>query len=284
MLTEAPDRWGDTRAHMFWGAVYHGLLRAGRRAYPDFRTHRTPGVSGEFWLHFLRLIETPLRIASRWQATLHIRHGGFPFHLVFLQLAHDASFRENGPFSSQEAFLDTVVSGFATGAPAHHHLVFKAHPLEDGREPLRPIIADLARIHDVRGRVHYVSGGKLARLLSAARSAVTVNSTAAEQALWRGLPLKAFGQAVRNRPEFASDQHIADFFRAPRGPGRTAYLTYCAFLLATSQVPGGYYAFHSRRRLLRQLPDLMLAANSPTEKLLTSNAYAAEPQHLRAVS
>ena len=48
VLTETPDRWGYTRAHMFWGAVYHGLLLLGRRAYPDLQTHRTPGVSGEF--------------------------------------------------------------------------------------------------------------------------------------------------------------------------------------------------------------------------------------------
>ena len=284
VLTEAPDRWGDTRAHMFWGAVYHGLLLAGRRAYPDFRPHRTPGVSGEFWLHFLRLIETPFRILSRWQATLRIRLGGFPFHLVLLQLAHDANFRQNGPFCGQKDFLDAVISGFAKGAPPHHHLVLKAHPLEDGREALRPIIADLARQHEVHGRVHFVPGGKLARLLSVARSAVTVNSTSAEQALWRGLPLKAFGDAVYNRSEFASDQAIADFFREPRGPDRANYLTYRSFLLATSQVPGGYYAFRSRRKLLRQLPDLMLAEHSPTETLLGTKSHAAEPQHLRAVS
>ena len=283
-LNEAPDRWGDTRAHMFWGAVYHGLLLAGRRAYPDFRPHRAPGVSGEFWLHFLRLIETPFRILSRWQATLRIRHGGFPFHLALLQLAHDANFRQNGPFGSQEEFVDLVMSGFARGAPSHHHLVLKAHPLEDGREPLRPIIAKLTKRHKLQGRVHFVSGGKLARLLSAARSAITVNSTSAEQALWRGLPLKVFGEAVYNRPEFASDQNIADFFNNPRGPDRSKYLNYRSFLLATSQVPGGYYAFRSRRKLLRQLPDLMLAEHSPTEKLLATKRDAAEPQHLRAVS
>ena len=34
-------------------------------------------------------------------------------------------------------FLAVVMDGFAKGAPPHHHLVFKAHPLEDGRVPLR---------------------------------------------------------------------------------------------------------------------------------------------------
>ena len=112
-----------------------------------------------------------------------------------------------------------------------------------------------------------------------------MNSTAAEQALWRGLPLKAFGEAVYNRPEFVSDQDAATFFAAPRLPDREAYLTYRSFLLATSQIPGGFYAWRSRRKLLRQLPDLMLAPESATEMLLNGKeSVATEPQHLRVVS
>ncbi|MEO1552258.1 MAG: capsule biosynthesis protein CapA, partial [Pseudomonadota bacterium] len=41
-MLEAPDRWGDMRAHMFWGAAYHARLLAGNRGYPGFRPHRTP--------------------------------------------------------------------------------------------------------------------------------------------------------------------------------------------------------------------------------------------------
>ena len=284
-LLEAPDRWGDMRAHMFWGAVYHGLLMAGQRRYPSYHPHRTPGVATEFRLHLRRFAKTPFRAFSRWIATLRIRQGGFPYHLVLLQLAHDANFRGNGPFSSQAEFLDVVFGGFSRGAPAHHHLILKAHPLEDGREPLRPLVRRLAARHGVEARVHFVSGGKLARLLDSARSAVTVNSTAAEQALWRGLPLKAFGQAVYNRPEFLSNQDAATFFATPHLPDREAYLTYRAFLLATSQIPGGYYARRSRRKLLRQLPDLMLAPESPAEILLSGKSrVASEPQHLRVVS
>ncbi|NND18028.1 MAG: capsule biosynthesis protein CapA [Silicimonas sp.] len=284
-LIEAPDRWGDMRAHIFWGAVYHGCLMAGRRRYPVYRPHRTPGVAAEFRLHVKKLLRQPLRALSRVLTTLRIRHGGFPYHVVLLQLAHDANFRDNGPFASQTAFLETVFAGFAAGAPPHHRLVLKAHPLEDGREPLRPLIRRLTVQYGLQGRVHFVSGGKLAGLLRTARSAVTVNSTAAEQVLWRGLPLKAFGEAIYKRPEFVSDQSVQAFFQAPRTPDRDAYLTYRAFLLATSQIPGGYYAFRSRRKLLRQLPDLMLAELSQTERLIRGEMTgAAATQHLRAVS
>lgn len=284
-VTEAPDRWGDMQAHVFWGAVYHGLLMAGRRRYPRFMPHRTPGVGREFRLHLARLVEMPFRRAARWVATWRIRHGGFPYHVVLMQLAHDANFRDNGPFASQAAFLETVFRGFAEGAPGHHHLVLKAHPLEDGREPLRPLIGRLTRENGLNGRVHFVTGGKLARLLDTAKSAVTVNSTSAEQVLWRGLALKAFGRAVYNRPEFVSDQPLAAFFAEPARPDCDAYLTYRRFLLATSQVPGGFYSFRGRRKLMRQLPDLMLAPKCPTDTLLARReAVAAEPHHLRIVS
>lgn len=280
--TEAPDRWGEMRAHMFWGAAYHAALLAGNGAYPGYRPHRKPGVGGEFRLHFQKLAETPLRALQRGLATARIRFGGFPYHLALLQLAHDANFLDHGPFPDQASFLEVVFRGFALGAPGHHRLVLKAHPLEDGREPLRPLIRRLAAAHGLDGRVHFVTGGKLARLLDSARSAVTVNSTAAEQALWRALPLKAFGDAVYNRPEFVSDQPLAEFFRAPRPPDRSAYLTYRAFLLATSQIPGGFYGLLSRRKLLRQLPDLMLAPDSAYDRI-AARSDAAGRQHLRSV-
>ena len=281
-LTEAPDRWGDMREHMFWGAAYHFALFMGRKSYPGFRAHRTPDVRGEFWLHLRRFLSTPVRASMRSLATTRLRFGGYPYHLVLLQLAHDANFRDYGPFPNQKAFLETVFQGFSQGAPGHHHLVLKAHPLEDNREPLKPLINSLTRKHGLQGRVHFLTGGKLARVLDSASSATTVNSTSAEQVLWRGLPLKAFGQSVYNRPEFVSNQPLPEFFANPQTPDHKNYLIYRAFMLATSQVPGGFYAMRNRRKLLRQLPDLMLNPETPYARLQsTPNQDAAHQQHLR---
>ncbi len=281
-LHEAPDRWGDMRAHMFWGAAYHARLLAGNGGYPGFQPHRTPDYWSEFRLHLQKLLLAPVRTILRSLTTLRVRHGGFPYHLVLLQLAHDANFLDHGPFPDQASFLAMVFRGFAEGAPRHHHLVLKAHPLEDGREPLRPLIRRLTAEHDLNGRVHLLTGGKLARLLDTARSALTVNSTAAEQALWRAMPLKAFGDAVYNRPEFVSTQPVAEFFAEPKAPNHEAYCLYRAFLLATSQIPGGFYGVISRRKLLRQLPDLMLSLHDSYQRLERSQAEAAQ-QHIRLV-
>ncbi len=57
----------------------------------------------------------PIHALERRIATFRIRHGGFPYHLVILQLEHDASFRDHSPFSTMTEFLEQVTEGFAKG-------------------------------------------------------------------------------------------------------------------------------------------------------------------------
>ncbi len=258
-----PSHWGDMREHIFYGAVYHWFVLALNRSYPRFRPHRSLNVSEEFKLYVKRLLLMPWHYMERWLATVRIRLGDFPYHLALLQLEHDSSFQLHGPFDNQRAFLDTVITGFARGAPAHHHLVFKAHPLEDGRAPVRADIREIARREGVSKRVHFVRGGKLAGLLDEARSAITVNSTAGQQALWRGIPLRAFGKAVYSKPELVSDQNLRDFFNNPKRPDVLAYRDFRDFLLSTSQLPGSFYASKGRRQVLRRVADMMLRGQDP---------------------
>ncbi|MGR3571164.1 capsule biosynthesis protein [Brevirhabdus sp.] len=281
-LPDAPARWGDMRQHMFYGAIYHAFVLLWNRRYRNFRPHRALSVRGEFKLYVKRLFSTPARAGLRFALTRRIKRGGYPFHLALLQLEHDSSFIEHSPFASMEEFLSIVIEGFAKGAPPHHRLIFKGHPLEDGRTPLRQQIADLSRRFGVEGRVHYVPGGKLATLLNHARTAVTVNSTAAQQALWRGLPLKAFGAAVYDKPEFVSEQPLAEFFANPARPDSRAYRDYRHYLLETSQITGGYYSQRARQQLLRQVADMILAKDDPYDAL--SNGNAAPRQQLRLVN
>ena len=276
-----PASWGDMREHIFYGALYHGLVLLKNRRYRHFRPHRALSVSQEFKLYLRRLLFMPFQSLERRIATMRVRHGGFPYHLALLQLEHDASFQAHSPFSTMSEFLETVIAGFAAGAPPHHHLVFKAHPLEDGRAPIRRDIRRLSHSYGIENRIHYIRGGKLARLLDEARSAVTVNSTAAQQVLWRGIPLKTFGRAVYSKPEFVSTLPLADFFAKPTRPNRRAYRDYRRYLLETSQLAGGFYATKARRQLLRQAVDMMLSPDDPYDALLSGTA--APRQQLRVV-
>jgi capsular polysaccharide export protein len=280
-LPDTPATWGDMRQHMFWGALYHGFVALGFHSYRNFQPHRALTVGQEFLLYLQRFLLMPFHRLERRLATMRIRRGGFPYHLAILQLEHDASFRDHSPFASMTEFLALVIDGFAKGAQQHHHLVFKAHPLEDGRVPLKSEIRRLAALHGLTGRVHFVRGGKLAELLNEARSAVTVNSTAGQQALWRGLPLRSFGAAVYAKPEFVSSQPLYAFFAAPERPDTRAYRDYRHFLLETSQVVGGFYSARGRRALLRQVADMMLSSDDPYEALHSGSA--APRQQLRLV-
>jgi len=130
--------------------------------------------------------------------------------------------------------------------------------------------------------VHFVRGGKLAQLLNHARSAVTVNSTAGQQVLWRGMPLKTFGAAVYAKPEFVSTQALPAFFSHPMRPDSRAYRDYRHYLLETSQIAGGFYSLRGRRELLRQVVDMMLSPEDPYDAL--TSGTAAPRQQLRVVN
>ncbi len=277
-----PGHWGDMRQHVFYGALYHWFVMFRNGDYRNFRPHRDLPVTKEFQLYLKRLLLMPVLAADRLIATLRIRLSGFPYHLALLQLEHDSSFQMHSPFDSMSDFLKLVVDGFAKGAPQHHHLVVKAHPLEDGRVPVRRELKRLARKLGISARVHYVRGGKLAQLLNDARSAVTVNSTAGQQVLWRGIPLKVFGRAVYAQPEFVSDQPLPEFFARASRPDNKAYKDFRRYLLETSQIPGGFYAARGRRQLLRQVVDMMLAEEDPYDAL--EHGTAAPRQQLRVVT
>ena len=276
-----PGHWGDMRQHIFYGALYHWFVMFRNGDYRNFQPHRALTVFQEFLLYLRRLLLMPLGWADRVLSTLRIRMGGFPYHIALMQLEHDSSFQQHSPFETMPDFVNMVIKGFAEGAPGHHHLVFKAHPLEDGRAQVRRSVSRAAKAHGVSDRVHYVRGGKLAQLLNDARSAVTVNSTAAQQVLWRGIPLKVFGAAVYAKPEFVSTQALPDFFAMPTRPDNRAYKDYRRYLLETSQLPGGFYSARGRRQLLRQVVDLMLSPDDPYDAL--RRGTAAPRQQLRVV-
>lgn len=262
-----PAHWGDMRHHKFYGALYHFLVLVANGRYRRYAGHRAISVGQEFRLNLQRLMLMPaynIKRAFQWR---RFKLSGQPYSLVLMQLEHDSNFLGHSPFRKNAEFVETVVAEFARSAPRHHHLIFKAHPLEDGRAGNRHAIRNSAARHGLTGRVHYLRGGKLADLMAHARSIVTVNSTAAQQALWRGVPVKALGRAVYQKPGITSDQSLAEFFDTPRAPDPQAYRTFRDYLLQTSQVPGGFYSRRSRAHALRLVADMMLAPLDPYQTL-----------------
>lgn len=276
----APTSWGDMREHVFYGALYHWFVLFWNRSYPEFRSHRPGGLWRETLRYSYRLSSSLQLSAERAIATRRIRRSGRPFHLALMQLEHDANFRHHGAVKNQADFMEQVISAFAQCESTHHLLVFKEHPLESATGQHRRMLRRIAEKYGIADRVHYVRGGKLASLLDFARSTVTVNSTAAQQALWRNLPVRILGNAIYGKPEFVSDQPLTQFFDAPRAPNADQYRIFRNFLLRTSQIPGGFYARRGRAQLLRQITDRMLDAQDPYDVILEPQS---RPQNLRVI-
>lgn len=267
-VAPAPPIWGAAWRHAYHGFRHHLDLMLPDRTYPHYEPHRELGVWRELGLYLKRLVVLPLLFPQRrWRERRLLRSGKL-YHLVLLQMAIDSSMRDHSDWRCVGDFVERCVDAFAAGAPRDHHLVFKAHPFEDGRESLERRASAVARRLGVADRVVFLQGGKLGPLLDRARSAVTVNSTAGQQALWRGLPLSLHGAAVYGKPEFVDEQPLEGFFRRPSPPDAVAYREFRQFLLMSSQLRGGFYGAAGRRRVVDAAVPKMLDPLDPYERVL----------------
>lgn len=267
LLSDAPAQWGPLWHHIWYGMLYHLNLILPAGPYKNYRLHRKSTIREELSLHTMRLLTMPLVSVQRRVKTRRLLRRGRPYFIVLLQLGHDSSVVSHSGFASVTEFAEQCIKGFAKGGRNHHRLVFKTHPLEDGRERLGRKIRQLAEKHGVADRVDFIKGGKLGQLLDNAAGAVTINSTAAQQAFWRGLPVRALGRSIFDKDDLVSRQPLDMFFANPAAPNRKAYHDYRQFLLQTSQIPGGYYTTQGRASLTRRVVDLMLAEHDPYRAL-----------------
>ncbi len=280
-LSEAPSQWGALWHHVWYGMLYHLNFLRPAGPYRNYNRHREGAMLTELRLHARRLATMPWTSLGRRIHTRHLLNQGEPYFLALLQLGHDSSIRSHSGFDKMADFAEQCIQDFASAAKPHYRLVFKAHPLEDGREKLGRAIRKLAKKYGVSSRVDYIQGGKLGVLLDNTSGVVTINSTAAQQALWRGLPVRALGRSVFNKPEFVSDQPLVRFFEQPQLPDRLAYDEYRSYLLHTSQIPGGFYTQSGRAALMRKTTDMMLSDRCPYQALQDRSVAK---KHLKVVT
>jgi len=262
-LSEAPSQWGPLWHHIYYGALYHFTLLFPSKTYANYRPHRKSSIREEFFSGVKAMATLPLHSINRRVATRRLIRRGDPYFLGLLQLGHDSSIIAHSAFDTNKQFVDLCLKEFSRGASAPCRLVFKTHPLDDGRDRLKQHIRKSAARYGIAARVDFIQGGKLGLLLDHASGAITINSTAAQQALWRNLPVRAIGDSVFKKPQLVSQQSLAAFFKDPTPPDRRAYLDYRWFLLQTSQLAGGYYTARGRTALIGQVVPMMLAPEGP---------------------
>lgn len=103
------------RHHVFYGALYHWFVLFRNGHYRKMSRHRELPVIAETMLYTKRLLLMPFIAIDRRIASARIRFGGFPYHLVLMQLEHDASFQQHSPFTRMSEFIIAVMEGFAKG-------------------------------------------------------------------------------------------------------------------------------------------------------------------------
>lgn len=262
------DTWGDSRQHIWFSLLYFlRVIFSGSAARHYFAERHVSLWSDAAW-YVMRAAASPYLRLARWLKKRRLTLGERQFHLILLQLSFDASMKVHSDYPDTATFIEEVIDAFVEGAPPDHLLVFKAHPFENGRERLGAIIRAISRDLGVADRIVFINGGKrLARLMDAARTVVTVNSTGAQQALWRGLPVAARGRSIYRKHGLTSEQSLAAFFRHPRRPDLRAYWIFRAFMMRTTQIRGSFYARPGIRRLLGALPEAMLADRDPFDVL-----------------
>ena len=276
--SEGPhDGWGAHRPHLWHSALYHARLLLPSRRYGRHRSRRDLTLWRELGHYLRRLAGLPLRRVLQGLRARRLLASGRRYHLVLLQLSFDASMQAHSDYRDSAQFARDCIDAFARGAAAADCLVFKTHPFEDGRGRLGRVIAAAAERLGVGERVLFLDGGPtLTSLLDGACSAVTINSTAAQQALWRGLPVAALGRAVYAKPGLVSSQALDTFFADPRRPDQQAYWQFRQFLAETSQLVGSFYSRPGIAALLEALPAAMLAPVDPYDRFLAA-APAPEP-------
>ena len=278
---EVPATWGDARQHLWYSALYHARCLLPTRRYGRFKGHRDMPLLRECSWYWARTLKGPWIWAWRSVQQWLLLRSSKTYHLALLQLSFDASMQVHSDYDSTAQFVEEVIDAFAEGAAPDEYLVLKAHPFEDGREKLGRVIRDLARDLGVGNRVIFVDGGKkLASLLDRARSAITVNSTSAQQALWRGLPVAAMGRAIYRKPGLVSEQSLTGFLRHPCRPDLRSYWLFRQFLMATSQITGSFYAKNGIDTLLDRLPAIMLDPADPYDTVFgEAEGAEVEPAH-----
>lgn len=180
---------------------------------------------------------------------------GAPFFLFPLQLQCDYQLRKNSPFDHQTDAIKLVIRSFSNWAPRSAQLVFKCHPLDNGAEGWCGHIEALAAEFGVSGRVFYIEGGDLSRLLKHAKGVVLINSTVGMHAIVSGRPTKVLGTAVFDIEGITHQGSLDDFWNASTQPDPHLSAALVRALAATIQVKGSFLDPNGRAEAVRVFAD-----------------------------
>lgn len=238
--------------------------------YPHFRTHRPYPFWAEAatWAKRLSTLFWRRRQASSFISDLGVRKTQYVF--LPLQLDSDYQIKVHSRFTGIPDFLETVLSSFASHAPADLHLVIKNHPLDNGWINYRRQVERQAKHLQVSRRVHFIDGGGLTELIHGARGVVTANSTVGLNAIDYGKPLTCLGEAIYDLPGLTFQGPLDEFWMTPMEVDKELAQAFIAVLIKMCLVNGNFYTSEGMSYAIEGSLTRLLADEDPLSLLSSS--------------
>lgn len=238
------------RTRAYQGIAYNTADLLTRWYYPYWTNHRPwhPVTEGVGWL---KRLSRRKAIAARTEETLsRLTASKAPYMLFPLQLDADAQVRLHSEFRGTQHSIEFVIASFAAHAPRDMLLIIKQHPLDNGLQDWRSIVARHGRKHGVLGRIGFIEGGDIALLVRDAKGVVTINSTTGTLALAKGIPVITLGQAIYGIEGITHKGSLDDFWSNPQPPDMVLFAAFRRVLTEYCLVPGGFFSDEAMDKLV----------------------------------
>jgi capsular polysaccharide export protein len=230
--------WPMARADM----LYHLSTWALWFLYPRYKTHNPNHPLVTYWGMWLRMLLQSGRTKAATAEIAAAETADGPVFTFPLQIARDFSIRAYSPYPDLETPIREVVASFAAHAPENARLIVKVHPLDPGLRSWRKVVMDAASAGGAEGRVRYIDGGDLGRLIDASAGVVVINSTVGLLSLQHGAPTIALGQAVYHVPGLTASNGLDAFWGNPERPDTELVEAFLRAAAGAHMVRGTFYS------------------------------------------
>lgn len=225
---------------------YYAMWKA-RNDFSHYQHHRIsqPGYYAVYWVRsWLRKL-IHLQPCARLQRQLIGGKASAPYYFVPLQHDGDAQITHHSRFSGNSEFVVTVMESFARHAPQGTLLVFRQHPHARGGAGHGGLVSAMAQEFGISHRVLHMVEGDTPELVEHSAGVVLINSTVGLQALERGAPLMALGDALYKQAQLTFMGELAQFWRQARPACPKFTASFLAKMKNLTQAPASVYAFRN---------------------------------------
>lgn len=243
-------------------------------AWPHYRQH---GLHHPF-VTYARFLWREAQRGRRERAAEAVRAAVARPFLFAMQTDTDFQIRANSQFADIREALGVVFASFAAHAPAGAVLVVKKHPGDLGPVDWAHTVPRLAAEAGIGGRVHFADGLGMGPWCADAAGLVTVNSSAAVDALAAGVPTLALSPAIYDVPGLTFQRGLDAFWTEATPPDAALFAAWRRALAASVQVRGTIYSRAGTERAASEMAERIAAGSVG----LPGAGEGPPPRHARA--